>query len=37
MAIDGDDYVMKPFSLAELTARIRVVLQRQASGPEGIG
>ena len=37
MAVDGDDYVMKPFSLAELTARIRVVLQRQASGPEGIG
>lgn len=29
----GDDYVMKPFSLEHLTARIRVVLRRQPGGP----
>lgn len=33
MAADGDDYVMKPFGLADLTARIHAVLLRQTSGP----
>jgi len=30
-----DDYITKPFSLAELAARIRAVLSRSAAQPEG--
>jgi two-component system OmpR family response regulator len=32
LTLGGDDYVTKPFSLEELTARIRAVLRRTASG-----
>ena len=31
--LGGDDYVTKPFSLEELTARIRAVLRRTAGDP----
>ncbi|HET8683512.1 MAG TPA: response regulator transcription factor, partial [Micromonosporaceae bacterium] len=34
LTLGGDDYVTKPFSLEELTARIRAVLRRTAAGPE---
>ena len=34
LTIGGDDYVTKPFSLAELIARIRVILRR-ADGADG--
>lgn len=33
LTLGGDDYVTKPFSLEELTARIRAVLRRTAGGP----
>jgi two-component system, OmpR family, response regulator len=32
LTLGGDDYVTKPFSLEELTARIRAVLRRTAGG-----
>jgi two-component system, OmpR family, response regulator len=32
LTLGGDDYVTKPFSLEELTARIRAVLRRTADG-----
>ncbi|MDG4767605.1 response regulator transcription factor [Solwaraspora sp. WMMD406] len=32
LTLGGDDYVTKPFSLEELTARIRAVLRRTSSG-----
>src|SRR5918994_1486146 len=32
LTLGGDDYVTKPFSLEELTARIRAVLRRTANG-----
>lgn len=32
----ADDYVVKPFSIAELLARIRILLQRSSSPPRGI-
>jgi two-component system OmpR family response regulator len=32
LTLGGDDYVTKPFSLEELTARIRAVLRRTAAG-----
>jgi two-component system OmpR family response regulator len=35
LTVGGDDYVTKPFSVAELMARVRVVLRRHgATGPE---
>ena len=34
LSIGGDDYVTKPFSLEELTARIRAVLRRTTAGEE---
>jgi two-component system OmpR family response regulator len=34
LTLGGDDYVTKPFSLEELTARIRAVLRRTSSGDE---
>ena len=34
LTLGGDDYVTKPFSLEELTARIRAVLRRTAVGDE---
>ncbi|HZD64959.1 MAG TPA: response regulator transcription factor [Acidimicrobiales bacterium] len=34
LALGGDDYVTKPFSLEELTARVRAVLRRAGTGPE---
>jgi two-component system, OmpR family, response regulator len=33
LTLGGDDYVTKPFSLEELTARIRAVLRRTAGDP----
>jgi two-component system, OmpR family, response regulator len=32
----GDDYVTKPFSLAEIVARVRAVLRRTRGGEEGV-
>jgi DNA-binding response OmpR family regulator len=32
----ADDYVVKPFSIAELLARIRILLHRSGSAPRGI-
>jgi two-component system OmpR family response regulator len=32
----GDDYVTKPFSLAEIVARVRAVLRRARGGEEGV-
>jgi len=34
LTLGGDDYVTKPFSLEELTARIRAVLRRTAPGEQ---
>ena len=34
LTLGGDDYVTKPFSLEELTARIRAVLRRTATGAQ---
>lgn len=34
LTLGGDDYVTKPFSLEELTARIRAVLRRSTSGEQ---
>jgi two-component system OmpR family response regulator len=34
LTLGGDDYVTKPFSLEELTARIRAVLRRTTQGDE---
>ncbi|HET8662167.1 MAG TPA: response regulator transcription factor [Micromonosporaceae bacterium] len=34
LTLGGDDYVTKPFSLEELTARIRAVLRRSAVGAQ---
>ncbi|MER7440640.1 MULTISPECIES: response regulator transcription factor [Micromonospora] len=34
LTLGGDDYVTKPFSLEELTARIRAVLRRTSSGEQ---
>ncbi|HET9519353.1 MAG TPA: response regulator transcription factor [Actinoplanes sp.] len=34
LTLGGDDYVTKPFSLEELTARIRAVLRRTSSGAD---
>ena len=34
LTLGGDDYVTKPFSLEELTARIRAVLRRTTAGEE---
>jgi two-component system, OmpR family, response regulator len=34
LTLGGDDYVTKPFSLEELTARIRAVLRRTAGGDQ---
>ncbi len=34
LEIGADDYITKPFSLRELTARIRVVLRRSEPGEE---
>jgi len=34
LTLGGDDYVTKPFSLEELTARIRAVLRRTTSGDQ---
>jgi two-component system OmpR family response regulator len=34
LTLGGDDYVTKPFSLEELTARIRAVLRRTSQGDE---
>jgi len=34
LTLGGDDYVTKPFSLEELTARIRAVLRRTSTGDE---
>ena len=35
LTIGGDDYVTKPFSLAEIVARIHAILRRTGSGPPG--
>jgi two-component system OmpR family response regulator len=34
LTVGGDDYVTKPFSLAELVARVRAILRRVAEGPD---
>lgn len=34
LALGGDDYVTKPFSIEELVARVRAVLRRTAAGPQ---
>jgi DNA-binding response OmpR family regulator len=34
LEVGADDYITKPFSLRELTARVRAVLRRADSGPE---
>jgi DNA-binding response OmpR family regulator len=36
-AAGADDYVTKPFSIREVLARVRVILQRRAPSPEGPG
>jgi two-component system OmpR family response regulator len=35
LTLGGDDYVTKPFSLEEVVARVRAVLRRTSSTPEG--
>jgi two-component system OmpR family response regulator len=34
LTVGGDDYVTKPFSLAELVARVRAILRRVSDAPE---
>src|SRR5688572_18265657 len=34
--VDGDDYVVKPFMMAELAARMRVVLRRACRTPRSV-
>ena len=34
--VGADDYLVKPFALAELTARLRAVLRREASGASSV-
>jgi two-component system OmpR family response regulator len=34
LTLGGDDYVVKPFSLDEVVARIRAVLRRRRAGPD---
>ena len=34
LTVGGDDYVTKPFSLAEVVARIRAILRRTSEGPD---
>jgi two-component system OmpR family response regulator len=34
LTLGGDDYVVKPFSLEEVVARIRAVLRRRRAGPD---
>jgi two-component system OmpR family response regulator len=34
LTVGGDDYVTKPFSLAEVVARVRAILRRVASAPD---
>jgi two-component system, OmpR family, response regulator len=34
LTVGGDDYVTKPFSLAEVVARVRAILRRTAAGPD---
>jgi two-component system OmpR family response regulator len=33
LTVGGDDYVVKPFSLAEVVARVHAILRRAGSGP----
>jgi two-component system OmpR family response regulator len=35
LSVGGDDYVTKPFSLAELVARVKAILRRAGSGESG--
>jgi two-component system, OmpR family, response regulator len=35
LTVGGDDYVAKPFSLAEVVARVRAILRRAGPGPDG--
>src|SRR6185437_1473128 len=35
LAVGGDDYVTKPFSLEEVVLRIRAILRRSRSAPHG--
>jgi two-component system OmpR family response regulator len=37
LTVGGDDYVVKPFSLAEVVARVRVILRRTKESAEGDG
>jgi two-component system OmpR family response regulator len=37
LTIGGDDYVTKPFALAEIIARVRVILHRTAGDPDDDG
>jgi two-component system OmpR family response regulator len=37
LTVGGDDYVVKPFSLAEVVARARAILRRTKESPEGDG
>src|SRR3974390_119950 len=37
LTVGGDDYVTKPFSLAEVVARVRAILRRIGSEPEDDG
>lgn len=37
LELGGDDYVIKPFSPRELTARVKAVLRRTAGTPDGKG
>ena len=37
LTVGGDDYVTKPFALAEIVARVHAILRRIGSEPEGEG
>ena len=37
LTVGGDDYVVKPFSLAEVVARVRAILRRTKESAEGDG